>query len=207
MELGAHAVAHKVPDHGEAVGLHILLDRVGDVGHPVPARASLMPSQKLCWVTCDEPQGLVADLAAGEGGGAVAVEAVQIGSHVHADDVALLQLPGAGDAVDDHLVHRDAGGAGIAGVAQEGGLAAVALDEAPHRGVDLQGGDPGRTMDPARARAWAVSRPARRMSSISRGDFMEIISMRSSLQRLHDRPGGPSMVAWLSTERQGARAW
>ena len=35
---------------------------------------------------------------------------------------------------------------------------------------------PGRTMKPARARAWAVSRPARRMASISRWDFNEIIS-------------------------------
>ena len=34
VELGAHAVAHKVPDYREAVGLHIDLDRVADVAHP-----------------------------------------------------------------------------------------------------------------------------------------------------------------------------
>lgn len=34
MELGAHAMAHKVADHGVPVLLHILLDRVGDVGDP-----------------------------------------------------------------------------------------------------------------------------------------------------------------------------
>ena len=86
-----------------------------------------------------QPHGLVAHLAAGVGGGAVAVEAADVGAHVHADDVALLQLPGAGDAVDDLLVDGDAGRTGEPAVTQERGLGSVAFDETAHRRVDLVG--------------------------------------------------------------------
>ena len=78
-----------------------------------------MPSQKLCWVTSISFFCLIADLTAGIGGGTVAVEAADESTYVYADDVALLQLPGTGDAVDHLVVHRDAGRTGKTAVAQK----------------------------------------------------------------------------------------
>ena len=64
-------------------------------------------------------------------------------THVHADDIALLQHPLAGDAVDDLIVDADAHAGGIAVVVQEGGGRALLLDELEHCFVDLSGGDAG----------------------------------------------------------------
>ena len=102
---------------------------------------------------------------------------VQIGAHVHTDDVALLQLPGAGDAVDDLLVMEMQAEPLKPPLAQERGLRPVALDELAHGGVDFVGGHTGPHQGTGQRPGWAVSRPARRMHSISRGDLREIISI------------------------------
>ena len=80
---------------------------------------------------------LVGHLPAGVGAGAVAVESADERTHVHADDIALLQHPLAGDAVDDLIVDADAHAGGIAVVVQEGGGRALLLDELEHCLVDL----------------------------------------------------------------------
>ena len=143
VELAAHTVAHIVPDHGEAVGLYISLDRVADVGHPAALTGHLDALPEALLGHSDELLRLGADRAAGIGSGAVPVEPADEGAHVHADDVALLELSGAGNAVDHLVIDGDAGRTGVAAVTQEGGLRAVALDEPAHRRVDLVGGDPG----------------------------------------------------------------
>ena len=94
VEFGPHTVAHEVPHDGAAVCFHVLLHRVGDIIDPVAGAGELDALPEALFGHMDQMHGLVAHLSAGEGGGAVAVEAVQKGAHVHADDVALLQLPG-----------------------------------------------------------------------------------------------------------------
>ena len=143
MEFGPHTVAHEVPHDGATVCFHVLLHRVGDIIDPVAGAGELDALPEALFGHMDQMHGLVAHLSAGEGGGAVAVEAVQKGAHVHADDVALLQLPGTGYTMDDFLVDRDTGGAGETAVAQEGGLGSVALDKLAHGGIDLMGGHAG----------------------------------------------------------------
>ena len=138
VELCAHTVAHKVPHHGEPVALHILLHSVGDVRHTLSSPGILDALPEALLRDLDQAQGLLAHLPTGEGGGAVAVKTIDEGSHVYADDVALLEhhLLG-GDAMDDHIVHRDAGGPGEAAVSQEGRPPSLALDELAHRGIYL----------------------------------------------------------------------
>ena len=114
---------------------------MANVAHPAAPAGVFDTLPEALLGDLNQPGRLVAHLAAGVGGGAVPVEAADEGAHVDADNVALLQLPGAGDAVDDHLIHRDAGRAGEAAVAQKGGLGPVALDKAADRPVDLVGGD------------------------------------------------------------------
>ncbi len=102
-----------------------------------------MPSQEALLGHFDQLFCLIADLTAGIGGGTVAVEAADESTYVYADDVALLQLPGTGDAVDHLVVHRDAGRTGKTAVAQKRGLGPVALDKAADRCIDLMGSDAG----------------------------------------------------------------
>ena len=143
VELAAHAVAHEIPDHTEAEGLHILLDPVAHIGDTAAHPGVFDPLEEALTGDVDELPGLLAHLSTGEGGGTVAVKAIQIGAHVDGDDVALLQLSAAGQAVNDHFVHRDTGRTRKAVKPQKGGLGAVAFDEAADRSVDLVGGDPG----------------------------------------------------------------
>ena len=140
MELGTYAVTHKVPHHRAAVLLYILLHSMRDVEHPVSGAGQPDALPKALLGDLDETQGLIADLPAGEGGRAVAMETVQAGAYVHTDDVALLQLPVVRDAVDDHVVDGNAGRAGKPVVIEERRPGAVSLDELSHGGVDLQGG-------------------------------------------------------------------
>ena len=69
------------------------LDRVGDVGDPVAGSGHPDPLKKALPGYVDEPSGLRADRAAGKGAAAIAVGAVQIGAHIHTDDIPLQQLP------------------------------------------------------------------------------------------------------------------
>ena len=142
VELGAHAVAHKVPHHGAAVAFHVDLHRVGDVGHPLSHLRELEALPEALPGDIDEPLSLVRDLPAGVGGGAVAVEPIDHSPHVDADDVALLEDDLLGrNAVDDHLVHRDARRPCEPVIVQERRLSTAAADELAHRVVDLPGGD------------------------------------------------------------------
>ena len=135
VELGAYAVSHIIPDDGEAVGLHIFLDGVGDVGDPVTEAGVFHALPEGLLGDGDELRRLVADLPAGKGARAVTVKAADVGADVHADDVAFLQDLIAGDPVDDFVVHRDAGrsGEGLhprrSGEVQEGRNRPLALDE------------------------------------------------------------------------------
>ena len=78
-----------------------------------------MPSQKLCCVTAMSLSASGHTSPQGEGARAVAVEAVDEGTHVDADDIALTELPVTRNPVDDLVVHRDAGGAGEAVVVEK----------------------------------------------------------------------------------------
>ena len=135
-------MAHKIPDYRVPEGLHIDLDRVADVTDPAAPAGVFDALPKALLGDVNQPLGRFAHLAAGIGGGAVAVEAADKGAHINADDVPLLQLPGIGDAVNDHLIHRNAGRSGKAAVAQKGGLCAMALNKPADGTVNLVGGDP-----------------------------------------------------------------
>ena len=111
MELGAHAMAYKAADHGVPV-LPTYCWTAWRCRRPgLPGLAILIPQKALLGYV-DEPSGLRADRAAGKGAAAIAVEAVQIGAHIHTDDIPLQQLPVVRDAVDHHLIDGDAGGPG-----------------------------------------------------------------------------------------------
>lgn len=86
----------------------------------LPGLANLRPSKKLARVTSISLAASGRHLPAGEGPGTVAVEAVDFGAHVYADDVAVLDLVRAGEAVDDLVVDRDAGARGESAISEEG---------------------------------------------------------------------------------------
>ena len=65
------------------------------------------------------------------------MEAADERAHIHTDDVALLQYPFAGDAVDDLVVDGDAHAGRIAVVVQERGRGALLRDELEHSLIDL----------------------------------------------------------------------
>ena len=96
-----------------------------------------MPSKKAWRVTAISFLRFLAHLAAGIGPRAVAHEALVGGAQVHGDDVAVTDHALAGDAVDDLLVHRDAGGGGKARVAEAAGLGAGFHNELMYRLVNL----------------------------------------------------------------------
>ena len=87
----------------------------------------------------DQVLGLQGHVSAGESCRAVAVESSDIGPHIHADDVTLLQHPFARDAVDDLVVDADAGAGRIAVIVEERGNRSLLADEMLHRAVDLLG--------------------------------------------------------------------
>ena len=85
----------------------------------------------------DELFGLRADLPDRVGPRAVAHKALVGRAQVDGDDVSVMDHALAGDAVDDLLVHRDAGGGGKARVAEAAGLGAGFHNELMYRLVNL----------------------------------------------------------------------
>ena len=73
--------------------------------------------------------------------GAVLVD--DVGAAVEGDQVAVVQDPLTGDAVDDLVVDGDAHGGRVVVVAQEVGVSAGGLDDPSRDGVELGGGDAG----------------------------------------------------------------
>ena len=126
-----------LPDDAEAVGFHIGLHSGGDIRQAVALPGILDALEKALLRNTDQPHGLVGHLPAGVGTGAVAMKPSDKRTHVHADDVALLQHPLAGDAVDDLVVDGDAHTGRIAVVVQERGRGALLRDELEHSLVDL----------------------------------------------------------------------
>ena len=139
VEFGPHTVAHEVPHDGATVCFHVLLHRVGDIIDPVAGAGELDALPEALFGHMDQMHGLVAHLSAGEGGGAVAVEAADVGAHIHAHDVALLEHPGTRDAVDDLIVHADADAGRIAAVIEERRLGSLRFDEPVHCFVNFVG--------------------------------------------------------------------
>ena len=125
VHLSADAVADILPHDGEAVLLHILLHRVTDVRDAAALAGVFDALEEALPRDVDEPLRLLGNLSAGVGRRTVAVEPADIRAHVHADDIALLQDPFAGDAVDDLVVDGDADAGGIAVVVQERRLSAL----------------------------------------------------------------------------------
>ena len=139
MHLGADAVADVFPDDGVTVAFHISLNGCGNIKQPVAFLGELDPLEKALSGHVDQILSLGRDPAAGEGRRAVPVESSDIGTHIDADDVTLLQHPLAGNAVDDLIVDADAGAGRIAIVVEEGGDGALFTDEMLHCAVDLLG--------------------------------------------------------------------
>ena len=108
MHLVSDAVADIFSDDAEAVCLHIRLHSGGDIRQAIALAGILYALKEALLRHPDQPQRLVGHLTTGIGAGAVAVETADERPHVHADDVALLQHPFAGDAVDD-IVSVDVG--------------------------------------------------------------------------------------------------
>ena len=141
VEAGADAVPHQLAHHPESRALRHLLHRVADIPDVVPhpglgdRRGERLAGHR------HQPLGLRRDLAHGDGGGRVGVEALQLHPHVHAHDAPLgKHPPDRGDAVDDLLVDRGAEGLGEAVEALErrhGAL--VTPDEGLRGGVEVLG--------------------------------------------------------------------
>ena len=136
VHFGAYAVTHVFPDDGVAVRLHIRLDGVGDIRHPVPGAGHFESLEKALSRDLHQPPHLLRDLPGEIGGGAVPMEAVDIGSHVDADDVSLPDLPSPGDPMDHLVVDGDTYAGGIARVMEEGRPGPLAHDEIMDRSVD-----------------------------------------------------------------------
>ena len=143
VHLGADTVADVFPDDGVAVTLHVLLDGCRDIEQPVALLGEPDPLKKALSGHVDQILRLRGDPAAGEGGRTVAVKPSNVRSHIHTDDIALLEDPGSGNSVDDLVVDADAGAGRIAVVMQEGGDCALLANEMLHCTVDLMGCDAG----------------------------------------------------------------
>ena len=83
MQVLAYAVTYEGANHGEAVCLHIRLDRMGDVRDSVSLTCEFDAFEKALLRDVNQPLRLVGDPTAGKGGGTVAVKALVIGPHVH----------------------------------------------------------------------------------------------------------------------------
>ena len=139
VHLGSHAVAHVFPDHGEAVLLHIGLDRRRDVLKTLPLPGEADPLKEALPGHVDQALRLRGNRSAGERRRAVSMEAPDVRAYVHADDIALPQDPFAGDAVDDFVVDADADAGGVAVVMEKGRDRSLLADKPLHRVVDLLG--------------------------------------------------------------------
>ena len=82
-----------------------------------------------CFGAFHEETFLFGNLADGKGVGVVAMPASQFGAAIHGDDVALTQHVAIRDAVDNHVVDRQAEGGGKTGIPLERGNAMVIADE------------------------------------------------------------------------------
>ena len=136
-------MADVLPDDPVAALFHVLLDRVGDVADAAARAGKFYPLEEALPGDLDEALGLLRRLTCNVGPGAVAHIALIGGSHVHGNDIALLQDALAGDAMDNFLIHREADAGGIAAVPQKGGDGAALLDEAAHFPIDLSSRDAG----------------------------------------------------------------
>ena len=121
------------------MAFHISLDGCGNIKQPVAFLCELDPLEKALPGHIDQVLSLRRDLSAGEGRRAVPVESSDIGTHIDADDIALLQHPFAGNAVDDLIVDADADAGRIAVIVEEGRDSALFADEMLHFAVDLLG--------------------------------------------------------------------
>ena len=139
MHAAADAVAHIVAHDGEAVALHIVLHRPSHVGDAVADLCKVERLKEGLSGHFHEFLRLFADLTHGVGPRAVADEALVGRAQIDGHDVPVVHHPLAGDAVDDLLVDRDAGGGGKARIPQAAGLGAGLDDELVHRLVDLPG--------------------------------------------------------------------
>ena len=141
MQLTAGAVAHELPHHRETGVLAVGLDSLADVANAV-ARNGLLDAlikrrlghihQALCFEI---------DFAHRIGAGIVAVEAVDLGAGVNADDVARANdLVVRRDTMNNGIVQADAGRARKAIQTLEIGGAAVLHDEVVDQLVQLPSG-------------------------------------------------------------------
>ena len=192
------------PDDAEAVGLHIGLHGGGDVRQAAALAGVFHALEKALLGDTDQPQRLVGHLTAGVGAGAVAVEAADERAHVHADDVALLQHPLAGDAVDDLIVDGDAHAGGVAVVVQEGRGRALVLDELEHCLVDLSGGDAGLYHIPCQSTGGRgnFARPAHQLDLVGRFECDHSLTPKARRMAWVV----PSTVGWSSTVFRMPRA-
>ena len=129
----AHVVlqdAQRLAGHGGDVVVH----GVADVAHELAGGqgGDAAPHGRLGDV--GEPLVLGIGGAHDDGPGRIGVPAVHDRAAVDRDDVAVLQDPAAGDAVDHFLVHGGADGGREAVVAEEVGLGAGLLE---HGGEDV----------------------------------------------------------------------
>ena len=130
-------MTHILPHNGETVVLHILLDGGGNVAQSVPFGGLGNAFKKALPGHIDQALRFFGDLPAGEGGATVAVVSAKERAHVDADDIALLQHPLSGNAVDNFIVHRrtDAGRKPV--VVQKRRDRALCTDKIVYRPVNL----------------------------------------------------------------------
>lgn len=87
-----------------------------------------------------------------------------IGTYINADDVALADHPGTGDAVDHFVIDRNTGASRESAVAKKGRLCALRENELVDLAVDFRGGNTGLAASPPTSRACAEILPASRIA-------------------------------------------
>ena len=94
------------------MALHIGLDCRGNIQQPMPFFCVPDSFEEALSRYINEILRLRRDGPAGECRRTVPMESVNVRSHIDADDVAFLQNPFAGNAMDDLIVDADAGAGG-----------------------------------------------------------------------------------------------
>ena len=143
MKSASDAVPDELSDDRKTLTFDVGLDGRGDVGQAVPFLHLLQALGESAFGRGDEPKGLGADPADGDGQGRVAEEAFVEGAEIQTDDIAVLQETPRGDAVDDLLIDRNADRGGIAAIALESRLGAELAGPLLRVKIEVAGPDAG----------------------------------------------------------------
>jgi len=150
VHLSPHAVPNKLAHDAKAMALNALLDRPGDVHHPVSGASLTDALVQGAFGNIHQPLGKQVAAPSGHRSCVVADVTLVNHTHVHTDRIAKLDDPVAGNAVHDLFVDRNTGMARKPAIPEERAASPVKPDplgreRQPYVTAALQGNE---------ARAW-----------------------------------------------------